>query len=55
MKQKYTFEVPCDLLNYDIDHNDIISIDEFATALQNKVGNTGVREVFVVFDKNGKI
>ncbi|XP_063399340.1 uncharacterized protein LOC134683965 [Mytilus trossulus] len=49
----YSFNVPCNLINYDIDNNDVISIEEFAEALRHHVENTGVRELFVVIDKNG--
>ncbi|VDI41583.1 Hypothetical predicted protein [Mytilus galloprovincialis] len=50
---EYSFDVPCNLINYDIDNNDEISIEEFAEALQQHEDNTGVRELFVVIDKNG--
>ncbi|CAG2208061.1 unnamed protein product [Mytilus edulis] len=49
---EYSFDVPCNLINYDIDNNDVISIEEFAEALRQHEENTGVRELFVVIDKN---
>lgn len=54
-EKPYSFDVPCNLINYDLDNNDFISIDEFAEALNQHVQNTGVRELFVVIDENGKL
>ncbi|VDI45002.1 Hypothetical predicted protein [Mytilus galloprovincialis] len=48
-----SLDVPCNLINYDIDNDDVISIEEFAEALRHHEQNTGVRELFVVIDNNG--
>ncbi|VDI49768.1 Hypothetical predicted protein [Mytilus galloprovincialis] len=52
-EKPYSFDVPCNLIDYDLDNNDMIGIEEFAEALNQHVENTGVRELFVVIDENG--
>ncbi|CAG2208060.1 unnamed protein product [Mytilus edulis] len=42
-EKPYSFDVPCNLIDYDLDNNDLIGIEEFAEALNQHVENTGVR------------